>query len=83
MMDLTERIKCKELLNIVSDPLSVVKEVIPRKGTIAWSGMGQMATPKVIPMSLAKYIEETKEKFELNIYTSGSAAPDLMDCLQR
>jgi succinyl-CoA:acetate CoA-transferase len=36
-----------------------------------------MSTPKVIPEALAKYVEETGEKFELSIYTTGSAAPEL------
>jgi len=76
-VDATERVKCKELLNVISDPVSVVKDIIPRRGTIACSGMGQMSTPKVIPEALAKYVEETGEKFELSIYTTGSAAPEL------
>lgn len=76
-MDISDRIKCKELLNIVLDPVSVVEKIIPRRGTIACSGMVQMSTPKVIPGALAKYMEEVGEKFELNIYTTGSAAPEL------
>ena len=79
-MDITglhERIGCKSLLDVVSSPLEVVKKHIPRRGTIACSGMAQMSTPKVVPVFLAKYVEETGEEFKLNIYTSGSAAPEL------
>jgi len=81
MEDLTERIKCKQLLNVISNPSDVVKDVLPRKGTIAWGGLGQMSTPKVIPAFIAKYVEESGEKFELNVYTSGSAASELDDSL--
>lgn len=76
-MSIYERIECKQLLDVVSSPLDVVKKHIPRRGTIAHSGMGQMSTPKVIPVFLAKYVEESGEEFKLNIYTSGSAAPEL------
>jgi succinyl-CoA:acetate CoA-transferase len=79
--DLTDRIKCKKLLNVISNPSDVVKGVLPRKGTIAWGGLGQMSTPKVIPAFIAKYVEESGEKFELNVYTSGSAASELDDSL--
>ncbi|MEM2305275.1 MAG: acetyl-CoA hydrolase, partial [Candidatus Methanomethylicia archaeon] len=82
-MDIYERIKCKDLLDVVLPPTEVVKKHIPRKGTIACSGMAQMSTPKVVPIFLAKYVEETGEEFKLNIYTSGSAAPELDGVLAR
>jgi len=72
-----ERVENIELRKKIMDPIEVVKEVIPRKGTIAHSGLGQIGSPKIIPECLAKYVEETGEKFELNVYTSGSAAPEL------
>jgi len=74
---LEERVKCKELLDKVMEPIEVAEKIIPRKGTIACSGMGQMGTPKVVPPALARYAQETGEKFELNLITVGSAAPEL------
>jgi succinyl-CoA:acetate CoA-transferase len=82
-MDVYERIKCRDLLSVVSSPTEVVEKHIPRRGTIACSGMAQMSTPKVIPVFLAKYVEERGEEFKLNIYTSGSAAPELDGSLAR
>jgi succinyl-CoA:acetate CoA-transferase len=82
-MEIYERIKCRDLLNVVLSPLEVVEKHIPRRGTIACSGMAQMSTPKVIPVFLAKYVEERGEEFKLNVYTSGSAAPELDGSLAR
>lgn len=77
-MDVRERIKCNLLLDVITeDAVDVVKKHIPRKGTVAFSGIVQMATPKVIPRSLASYVMDSGEEFKLNIYTSGSAAPEL------
>ncbi len=77
MSAIEERVRCRELHSIVMDPVDVVRHIVPRKGTVAWSGMAQMSTPKVLPVTLAKYVEESGEKFKLNIYTVGSAAPEL------
>jgi len=82
-MDITDRVKCKDLLNVVSDPLDVVRKIIPRRGAIVCSGMGQMGTPKAVPTALAKYVEETNERFELTVYASGSAAPELDSLLAK
>jgi succinyl-CoA:acetate CoA-transferase len=84
MMEVYERIKCGDLLNVVSsDPFEIVKKHIPKKGTIACSGMAGMGLPKVFPAFFNKYIEEKNEEFKLNIYTSGSAAPEFDESLAR
>jgi acyl-CoA hydrolase len=63
-MEIYERIKCRDLLNVVLSPLEVVEKHIPRRGTIACSGMAQMSTPKVIPVFLAKYVEDRTKLFD-------------------
>jgi len=80
---LRERIRHADLRNRVTDPLDAVIKHIPRKGTLAFSGMGLMGAPKLIPSVLAKHIEDTGEEFRLNIYTCGSAPPEIDGNLAR
>lgn len=77
MIEATERIKLIELREKIMDPIDVVKKFIPKKATIACGGMMLMASPKVIPAYIAKYVKETGEHFEFNLYTSGSGPPEL------
>jgi len=78
-----DRVKHAELRSKVTDPLDAVEKHIPRRGTLAFSGMGLMGAPKLIPSILARYIEDTGEEFKLNIYTCGSAPPEIDGNLAR
>ncbi len=82
-MEVEERVRNKELRDKIVDPLEAVKKFVPVKGTIAFCGLGQMSAPKLFPQALARYIEETGVKYRLNIFTDGSAPPEVDSSLAK
>lgn len=77
MGQIVERVECEELRDKITDPIDAIRKFVPKKGTIALSGLAQMSSPKLIPLCLAEYVKGTGERFEFNLYCGGSAAPEL------
>jgi acyl-CoA hydrolase len=83
MSDLNERIKDKDLLRRIMDPEEVISKIFPKKGIIAFGGMGGTAYPKVIPKALYEYITRYGINFDYIIYNGGSTGTDFDEYISK
>ncbi len=81
MGSLEERVRDKSLLEKITDPLEAVDKIIPRKGSIAFSGMSNTGYSKVIVESMKKHVLETGEEYSLTVYSAGTAGIDHEEAL--
>jgi acyl-CoA hydrolase len=81
--EIKSRIRSDDLLAKVLDPEDVVRRIIPRKGSIAFAGMANTSYPKVIPRALARYVEESGERFDLIVFSAGTCGIDHEESLAK
>lgn len=78
MIDISDRVRCKSLLNKIVSAEEAAAFFKPDMN-VACSGFTASAYPKAVPIALAERMK--KEPFTVNIWTGASTGPELDDVL--
>ncbi|MEM4956695.1 MAG: hypothetical protein QXN28_08520, partial [Metallosphaera sp.] len=70
-----ERIACREMRSLVTDPMDAVKRHLPRHGIIAFGGMSGSSVPKEFPRAMAQHLEGEKG-YALTLFTGGATSEE-------